>query len=132
MDVANACKTSSFVEVLQLKSLNIGFSLKLFNQKAFHDLDGCCPENLMDISSKLIEKCEGFPLAIVVICGLLSQKDRTKFEWDRFSKHVNSELDKDSGINRILALSYHDLPYNLKQCLLYFGMFPEDYVKKTD
>ncbi|CAI8596694.1 unnamed protein product [Vicia faba] len=127
MDVANACKTSSFVEVLQLKSLTKEQSLELFNKKAFHDLNGYCPENLMDISSKIIEKCNGLPLAIVVIGGLLSQKDRNKFEWDRFIEHVNSELNKDSRINRILALSYHDLPYNLKPCLLYFGMYPEDY-----
>lgn len=36
----------------------------------------------------------------------------------------NSQL-KDVG--RILFLSYHDLPYYLKPCFLYFGMFPEDY-----
>ncbi|KAL7161314.1 hypothetical protein ACSBR2_041880 [Camellia fascicularis] len=27
----------------------------------------------------------------------------------------------------VLALSYHDLPYQLKPCFLYFGHFPEDY-----
>lgn len=128
INVANAFKRSSFVEVLELKSLNDDQSLELFNKKAFHDLNGYCPENLKDISSKIIEKCNGLPLAIVVIGGLLSQKERNKFEWDRFIEHLNSELNRDSRINRILALSYHDLPYNLKQCLLYFGMFPEDYI----
>lgn len=127
INVANACKRSSFVEVLELKSLNDDQSIELFNKKAFHDLNGYCPENLKDISSKIIEKCKGLPLAIVVIGGLLSQKDRNKFEWDQFIEHVNSELNRDSRINRILSLSYHDLSYNLKPCLLYFGMYPEDY-----
>ncbi|CBI37303.3 unnamed protein product, partial [Vitis vinifera] len=34
------------------------------------------------------------------------------------------ELEK--FINTILSLSYHDLPYQLKSCFLYFAIFPED------
>ncbi|GMN23378.1 hypothetical protein TIFTF001_040446 [Ficus carica] len=32
-----------------------------------------------------------------------------------------------SDMERILSLSYNDLPYNLKCCYLYFGMFPKGY-----
>ncbi|MCI30214.1 NBS-containing resistance-like protein, partial [Trifolium medium] len=66
MDVADACRKSSFVEIHELKSLNDEQSLKLFNKRAFYDLNGCCPENLLHISSKIVEKCDGLPLAIVV------------------------------------------------------------------
>jgi disease resistance protein RPM1 len=76
MEVVNACKISSFVEVHNLKPLTKEKSLELFNKKAFHNLESCCPENLVVISSKIIEKCNGLPLAIVVIGGLLSRKDR--------------------------------------------------------
>ncbi|MCH91504.1 disease resistance protein, partial [Trifolium medium] len=44
------------------------------------------------------------------------------------------ELKKDShltGINKILSLSYDDLPFHLKSCLMYFGMYPEDYIVKS-
>ncbi|XP_060675318.1 probable disease resistance RPP8-like protein 2 [Ziziphus jujuba] len=48
-------------------------------------------------------------------------------------RDVNSNLNKMQsrqqyeGVNQILALSYHDLPYYLKPCFLYLGNFPEDY-----
>ncbi|XP_045827027.1 disease resistance protein RPM1-like [Trifolium pratense] len=128
MNVVNACKKSSFVEVHELKPLTKEKSLELFNKKAFYDLNGRCPENLVDISSKIVEKCYGLPLAIVVTGGLLSCKDRNTIEWYKFNENIKPELKEDSKIKKILALSYHDLPYNLKLCLLYFGLYPEDYI----
>ncbi|CAJ2639964.1 unnamed protein product [Trifolium pratense] len=125
LNVLNACKKSAFVEVYELKSLTEEQSLELFNKKAFHDLNGRCPENLIDISSKIVEKCNGLPLAIVVIGGILSCKDRNTLEWSNFSENLNSELKEDSLIKKIVCLSYHDLSYNLKSCLLYFGLYPE-------
>jgi len=35
-------------------------------------------------------------------------------------------------MKKILLLSYNDLPYHLKTCLLYLGVFPEDYEIKRD
>ncbi|XP_045824489.1 disease resistance protein RPM1-like [Trifolium pratense] len=126
MDVATSCRESCFVEILELKGLNDEHSLKLFNKKAFHDLIGRCPENLVAISSKIVKKCDGLPLAIVVTGGLLSCKNRSYVDWYKFSENMNLELNKDSKINKLLALSYHDLPYNIKSCFLYFGLYPED------
>ncbi|CAJ2670136.1 unnamed protein product [Trifolium pratense] len=125
MDVATSCRESSFVEIHELKGLDHEQSLKLFNKKAFYDLNGCCPENLVHISSKIVEKCDGLPLAIVVTGGLLC-KNRNTIEWYKFNENIKPKLKKDSLINKILVLSYHDLSYNLKSCLLYFGMYPED------
>jgi len=127
-DVPNACKTSSSVEVHEIKSLTKEQSLKLFNKKAFRNLNGLCPKNLIDISSKIVEKCKGLPLAIVVTGSLLSS-NRDPIEWCKFSEHINAEskLEEYSVMRKILGLSYHDLPYNLKSCFLYFGLYPEDY-----
>ncbi|GAU29577.1 hypothetical protein TSUD_153270 [Trifolium subterraneum] len=126
-DVATSCRESSFVEIHELKGLDDEQSLKLFNKKAFYDLNGCCPENLVDISSKIVEKCDGLPLAIVVTGGLLSAKNRNAIEWDMFNENFKPKLKEHSVINKILVPSYHDLSYNLKSCLLYFGIYPEDY-----
>jgi len=128
MDVANTCKKSSFVKVYELKGLTVEQSLELFNKKAFHDLNGRCPENLIGISFKIVEKCNGLPLAIVVIGGILAPKDRNTIEWYEFNENINADQLKEySMIRKILGLSYHDLPCNLKSCFLYFGLYPEDY-----
>jgi len=34
-------------------------------------------------------------------------------------------------MKEILGLSYNDLTYYLKSCLLYFGIYPEDYEVKS-
>ena len=127
-DVADACETFAFVTVHDIKSLTKEQSLKLFNKKAFRNLNGLCPKNLIDISSKIVEKCKGLPLAIVVTGSLLSS-NRDSIEWCKFNEHINadSKLEEYSVIRKILGLSYHDLPYNLKSCFLYFGLYPEDY-----
>ncbi|MCI18003.1 NBS-containing resistance-like protein, partial [Trifolium medium] len=95
VDVVNACKKFSG-GVHKLEELTKEKSLDLFNKRAFHDLKECCPENLKDISSKIVEKCKGLPLAIVVIGDLLSCKDRDAFQWSEFSENLNSELEKES------------------------------------
>ncbi|RHN80528.1 putative P-loop containing nucleoside triphosphate hydrolase [Medicago truncatula] len=134
-DVAMYCKKSSFIEVHELQPLTEEQSIDLFNKKAFQfDLEGCCPKELIDIAFEIARKCKGLPLAIVTIGGLLSTKGRNAFEWQRFSENMTVELRNDSHLTRIkkiLGLSYDDLPFYLKSCLLYFGMYPEDYEVKS-
>ncbi|KAL2956367.1 hypothetical protein AAZX31_18G079700 [Glycine max] len=136
--VAGYCWKSSFVEVLKLEEpLSEEESLKFFSKKAFqYSSDGDCPEELKDMSLEIVRKCKGLPLAIVAIGGLLSKKDESSPEWKQFSENLcldqlerNSEL---NSITKILGLSYDDLPINLRSCLLYFGMYPEDYEIKSD
>ncbi|WJX31540.1 hypothetical protein P8452_19960 [Trifolium repens] len=135
MDVVLCSKKSSFVEVHELQPLTKEQSFELFNKKAFRfEFDGSCPKELIDISFEIARKCKGLPLAIVAIGGLLSTKAKNVYEWQRFCKNMTLELKKDShltGINKILALSYDDLPFHLKSCLLYFGMYPEDFIVKS-
>ncbi|RZB51215.1 disease resistance protein RPM1-like [Glycine soja] len=135
--VAGYCRKSSFVEVHKLeKPLTEEESLKLFCKKAFQNSsNGDCPEELKDISLQIVRKCKGLPLAIVVIGGLLSQKDENAPEWGQFSRDLSLDLERKSELNsitKILGLSYDDLPINLRSCLLYFGMYPEDYEVQSD
>ncbi|KAG4377310.1 hypothetical protein GLYMA_18G082300v4 [Glycine max] len=135
--VAGYCKKSSFVEVLKLEEpLTEQESLKLFSKKAFqYSSDGDCPEELKDISLHIVRKCKGLPLAIVAVGGLLSQKDESAPEWGQFSRDLSLDLERNSELNsitKILGLSYEYLPINLRSCLLYFGIYPEDYEIKSD
>ncbi|XP_058788072.1 disease resistance protein RPM1-like [Vicia villosa] len=135
LDVVMSCKKSSFVELLELQALTHEQSLELFNKKAFQfDSHGRCPEELSDIANEIVQKCKGLPLAIVAIGGLLSTRDKNVAEWQRFRENLSFELKKDThliGIKEILGLSYDDLPYYLKPCLLYFGIYPEDYLVRS-
>ncbi|RHN67246.1 putative P-loop containing nucleoside triphosphate hydrolase, leucine-rich repeat domain, L [Medicago truncatula] len=135
MDVVVSCKKSSFIEMLELQPLTHEQSLELFNKKAFKfDYDGCCPTELIGTTNEIVKKCNGLPLAIVAIGGLLSTREKNVFEWQRFRENLNLELKTDShliGIKEILSLSYDDLPYYLKPCFLYFGVYPEDYEVKS-
>ncbi|CAL8176575.1 unnamed protein product [Prunus armeniaca] len=71
-------------------------------------------------------KCGGLPLAVVVLGGLLSTKRKTAEEWRRVLRNIESRLIDQDRVSAVLALSYNDLPFHLKSCFLYMGLFPED------
>ncbi|OIW21386.1 hypothetical protein TanjilG_02531 [Lupinus angustifolius] len=130
MNVADFCNESSILYVHNLQPLSKQQSLDLFTKKAFKN---GCDEDFMkevkEISSKIVEKCEGLPLAIVAVGGLLSKKNDFS-EWQDVYQTLISTLDMNpnsTGITNIIGLSYNDLPYHLKSCFLYFGIYPEDY-----
>jgi disease resistance protein RPM1 len=129
-DVAPSDKESSYYHVYKLQNLPFEKALELFYKKVFQRERGQCPYDLVQLSHAIVERCKGLPLAIVAIGGLLSTKDKVLYEWHKLHNSLSSELESNIhliNITKILSLSYHDLPYNLKACFLYFGMFPEDY-----
>jgi disease resistance protein RPM1 len=126
-----SCKESVFDQVHKLQPLSQDKAWELFCRKAFQsEFQRCCPKELVKLSMDIVKKCEGLPLAIVAIGGLLSTKEKMPFEWKKLHDSLSSELECNShltSITKILSLSYHDLPCYLKSCYLYFGIFPEDY-----
>ncbi|KAG6528175.1 hypothetical protein ZIOFF_010325 [Zingiber officinale] len=100
-------------------------------RKVFDAPDYNCPPELENIGREILQKCDGLPLAIVTIGGLLASKPDNNFEeWKDLRDHLRLEIqtnDMLSKINQILGLSYNDLPYYLKPCFLFLGTFPEDY-----
>ncbi|XP_050152728.1 disease resistance protein RPM1-like [Malus sylvestris] len=129
--VANFCRRSCFVHVHHLQHLPPNKAWELFCRKAFQfELEGKCPEDLEELSLNIVKRCEGLPLAIVSIAGLLSTKAKVVSEWQKLYNSLSSELESNphlTSLTRIISLSYHHLPYYLKSCVLYFGIFPEDY-----
>ncbi|XP_019154379.1 PREDICTED: putative late blight resistance protein homolog R1B-16 isoform X2 [Ipomoea nil] len=77
------------------------------------------------IGRDIVKKCEGLPLAIIVVASLLSKIKEEEEEWKNVAKSVIG--DSNDACSRILYLSYHQLPHHLKACFLYFGVFQEDY-----
>ncbi|URE19989.1 disease resistance [Musa troglodytarum] len=108
-----------------LKLLQSEESWNLFCKKAFSN--ACCPPHLQHFQDKIIQKCGGLPLAIVVLAGLLRRKHGAH-EWSQTLERISHAPNKtDDQTHKILALSYNDLPHHLKSCFLYFAAFPDDY-----
>ncbi|KAL7218014.1 hypothetical protein ACSBR2_011279 [Camellia fascicularis] len=114
--------------VYNLQPLPSKESWTLFCRKTF--MENSCPSHLEGLSKAILNRCEGLPLAIVAISGLLSTKDKSSVdEWDKIYRSLGAKLqgnDKLLSMNKILSLSYIDLPYYLKFCFLYLSVFPED------
>ncbi|XP_059429175.1 putative late blight resistance protein homolog R1A-10 [Corylus avellana] len=104
-------------------------SWELFKKNVFRG--GICPPEFETLGRQIAEGCHGLPLSIVVLAGLLANKERSLHIWSKFVGHVSSFLitqAEDTIIcEKILSLSYTDLPRYLKPCFLYFGMYPEDH-----
>ncbi|XP_027180879.1 disease resistance protein RPM1-like [Coffea eugenioides] len=127
-DVASASCIESLGFVYRMDPLSFEDSWTLFCNKIFKG--NSCPGHLMDVAKGILDKCEGLPLAILAISGLLAMKDvnRTE-EWEIVRGSLGGELEgtgKLDRVKRILFLSYNDLPWHLKTCLLYTSIYPED------
>ncbi|GMP78440.1 hypothetical protein CsSME_00034362 [Camellia sinensis var. sinensis] len=129
--VAAFCKESSVDHVHELQAMSEEKAWELFCMKAFQlDFGGHCPLELEKISHEIVRKCEGLPLAIGAIGGLLSTKNKIISEWQKFYDSMGTELERNpklTSIRKILLSIYNDLPQYLKSCFLYFGVMPEDY-----
>ncbi|OVA18806.1 Disease resistance protein [Macleaya cordata] len=123
----------------ELHFLNEVESWELFLRKIFgfrgktspDEVIFSCPPELVDLGKQMVVKCGGLPLAIVVLGGLLSIKDKTQIAWSKVNDSVSWHLSTHGAglgsCSRILALSYYNLPFYLKPCFLYMGLFPQDY-----
>nr|XP_040254212.1 disease resistance protein Pik-2-like [Aegilops tauschii subsp. strangulata] len=108
---------------------------ELLQDKRIFGSENCCPNTLKEVSDKILKKCGGLPLAIITISSLLANKPVVKVEWEKVNKSIGSTLENNKsqeGMNSILCLSYNDLSPNLKTCLLYLSVFPEDYTIDRD
>lgn len=130
-NIAASCHETPFDHIYPLQALTEEQSWELFCKKAFQsEFGGNCPPDLEEQSCHIVKKCEGLPLAIVTVGSLLSAMEKDISEWRKFHDNLGTGLGSNPGlstITKILSLSYNDLPYNYKPCLLYFGLFPEDY-----
>ncbi|KAL3505906.1 hypothetical protein ACH5RR_031288 [Cinchona calisaya] len=113
-DVASQIRPNG--DAHQLCLLSDAESWKLLQMKAFQE--ECCPKELLEVGKKIAKNCQGLPLALVTIAGLL-QRNREEDWWEKIAKNINAHM----KYNDILGLSYEYLPNYLKACYLYFGTF---------
>ncbi|CAN6693809.1 unnamed protein product [Malus baccata var. baccata] len=110
-----------------LRGLNQEDSWSLFKEMAFKD--GKEPENstIKAIGKEVAIKCQGVPLAIRTIGGMLHTKYH-ETEWLNFKENKLSRINQEENeILPTLKLSYDVLPSHLKHCFAYCSLFPPDY-----
>ncbi|CAA2993884.1 late blight resistance homolog R1B-17 [Olea europaea subsp. europaea] len=103
-------------------------SWKSLQQKALGTKQ-CLDQELIEHGKRIAKECEGLPLAIGIIGGVLLGKGIEIYWWEKVAGRVHAylNLDREERMDKLIALSFQNLPYHLKACFLYFGMFPEDF-----
>ncbi|XP_019177640.1 PREDICTED: putative late blight resistance protein homolog R1B-12 [Ipomoea nil] len=127
--------TTRFKEVAEYLSANPYHVLhqtpkdcrQLFSRKVFGQ--SYISRGNFSVEERIVRGCGGLPLAVVLIAGLLVTTE-SPVVW-RYVAETLDEVDRNDNNNRIskiLLLSYMYLPHHLKDCIHYFGVFPEDNV----
>jgi len=118
--------------VYQLQPLSLAESRKLFKLRIFGTKDKCLSNNLAEVSTEILRKCGGVPLAIIMIASTLASKmgmENIHQYWSKVCKTLGSGLEDSPDVEdmrRILLVSYYDLPPHLKNCMLYLSSYPDD------
>ncbi|KXG24189.1 putative disease resistance RPP13-like protein 3 [Sorghum bicolor] len=128
--VAQAC-CKDHGRIHYMKPLSDADSRKLFFRRIFGTED-TCPPQFTEVSSEILKKCGGLPLAIVTMASSLA--DQPKEHWDYIQRSIVTESAANSlaDMMQILDLSYKHLPHHLRACFLYLGIYPEDYEIERD
>ncbi|KAL3329465.1 hypothetical protein AABB24_036516 [Solanum stoloniferum] len=106
-----------------LRFLTVDESWDLLQKKVFQG--EICPPELLKTGLQVAKSCKGLPLVIVLIAGLIAKKRKASV-WLEIAKDLRSHV-LEEQIMKTIELSYDYLEDHLKSCLLYMGLFPEDY-----
>ncbi|XP_029118014.2 putative disease resistance protein RGA3 [Elaeis guineensis] len=116
-----------YIHMVEKLSRRDGWSLicnmvfKEGNEQDMHDLS--------DTGMKIVDKCDGLPLALRTIGGVLRTKAKRQSEWVQvLSNPAWTSTNLPDGVMGALYLSYQDLPPPLKQCFTCLSLFPENSV----
>ncbi|KAH7833814.1 hypothetical protein Vadar_009942 [Vaccinium darrowii] len=83
------------------------------------------------LAEKIVGECDGLPLALKVVSGVLRKEENVNV-WKDFLMKLRSPAtsfieDMNEDVFKVLKVSYDQLKYpEKKQCLLFCGLYPED------
>ncbi|WVZ91925.1 hypothetical protein U9M48_038036 [Paspalum notatum var. saurae] len=86
------------------------------------DWDGQYSELAKEAKS-ILTKCNGFPLAILTIGGVLAKRPKTLVEWRKLNEYIVAELETNperETIRSIVVKCYDCLPYDIKSLIQRF------------
>ncbi|KAL6638311.1 hypothetical protein ACP70R_025883 [Stipagrostis hirtigluma subsp. patula] len=128
-DVAKEWCSSVGDHVYQIKPLNDKNSRSLLLQKVKTIVK---PQTSKEYIEKILAKCSGSPLALAAASGLAVQQTGRTIRWDEVYQIMGRTEGhhKIQSMRKVLSLSYFDLPYHKRDCLLYLSLFPNNEINK--
>ncbi|KAL4600827.1 hypothetical protein ACB092_11G228100 [Castanea dentata] len=118
--------TMGTTQAYKLKKLPDDACLIVFIQNTLGTTDFSAYPELQEFGPKILERCQGLPLAAKALGGLL----RT-IHCDEWKNVLNNKIwdmsEENSDVLPTLRLSYLYLPSHLKRCFAYCSLFPKDY-----
>ncbi|KAJ8631198.1 hypothetical protein MRB53_024521 [Persea americana] len=135
--IENVARTMGAIEkhIHRPKILSDDDSWSLFSKTAFAWNCSKCPNSdVAGLGKEIVARCNGLPLAIRVVGGMMLGKGESVSEWKRVLEDLKEALVEEKTSELVMSsleLSYEELPTYLKPCFLCFSMLPEDYPIKV-
>uniref|UniRef100_M1AFN9 NBS-LRR resistance protein n=1 Tax=Solanum tuberosum TaxID=4113 RepID=M1AFN9_SOLTU len=86
-----------------------------------------CADELKDVGEKIAQKCDGLPLVLDLIGGVISRKEKKELLWVEVLNNLSSFIFKDEEeVVKVIQLSYDHLSDHVKPCLVYLAIYPKD------
>ncbi|KAJ3679847.1 hypothetical protein LUZ60_016125 [Juncus effusus] len=119
-------------DILDLKGIEEEEYWKFFVQCAFNNRKPEENPKLVSIGRQIVRKLKGSPLAAKTVGAAL----RFKLNEQHWTEILESKLwqveQREDDIIPALKLSYEHLPGHLKECFVYFALFPKDHRFEKD
>ncbi|OIT26523.1 PREDICTED: putative late blight resistance protein homolog R1A-3 [Nicotiana attenuata] len=108
---------------LNLRLLRQEESWELLEKKVFGEES--CPDELIDVGEEIALKCDGLPLALDLIGGVIAKMEKKEDLWLDVLNNLKS-FKNEGAVMEVIELSYDHLSDHLKPCLLYLASYPKD------
>ncbi|KAL3369518.1 hypothetical protein AABB24_010056 [Solanum stoloniferum] len=110
---------------LYLRLLRSEESWELLEKKVFGEER--CPDELKDVGKMIARKCDGLPLVLDLIGGVISRKEKKEVLWLEVLNNLSSFIFQDEEeVVKVIQLSYDHLSDHVKPCLVYLASYPKD------